>query len=120
MSKRTFPADVREQARGILDAWKNIDPALTLGQVTQESMEADLSQALALQTQLNQAEDQLTNLRNQRDDLHAGLWDQAKRVRAGIKAIYGDDSSEYERVGGTRMSERARVHRAVGEEKAAA
>jgi hypothetical protein len=29
-----------------------------------------------------------------------------KRVRAGVKANYGDDSQQYEMVGGTRMSER--------------
>ncbi len=121
MSKKFFPTDVREQARGVLDAWKNIDPAMSLGQVTQAAMEADMAQALTLQTQLNVAEDQITELRNQRDDLHAALWDQVKRVRAGIKSIYGDDSSQYERVGGTRMSERARIRRvAPAQEKVAA
>ena len=28
-----------------------------------------------------------------------------KRIRTGVKAIYGDDSLEYERVGGKRASE---------------
>jgi hypothetical protein len=36
----------------------------------------------------------------------AGIWDRIKRVRATVKGAYGDDSSEYELVGGTRMSER--------------
>ncbi len=31
-----------------------------------------------------------------------------KRVRSAVKGIYGDDSSEYEMVGGTRKSERKR------------
>jgi hypothetical protein len=34
------------------------------------------------------------------------MWDKVKRVRAGVKANYGDDSSQYEMVGGTRLSER--------------
>ncbi len=51
-------------------------------------------------------EAQLTDLRNQRDALYAGLWDKVKRVRSTVKGIYGDDSSEYEMVGGTRKSER--------------
>ena len=38
----------------------------------------------------------------------AGIWDVVKRVCAGVKAIYGDDSSQYEMVGGTPMSERKR------------
>jgi hypothetical protein len=29
-----------------------------------------------------------------------------KRVRSAIKGVYGDDSTQYEMVGGTRMSER--------------
>jgi len=34
------------------------------------------------------------------------MWDKVKRVRASVKGLYGDDSSEYEMVGGTRKSER--------------
>ena len=49
---------------------------------------------------------QLTNLRNQRNDLFVSIWDKVKRVRNGVKANYGDDSSQYEMVGGTRLSER--------------
>jgi len=33
-------------------------------------------------------------------------WDKVKRVRAGVKANYGDDSQQFEMVGGTRTSER--------------
>jgi hypothetical protein len=40
------------------------------------------------------------------------MWDKVKRVRAGVKANYGDDSQQYEMVGGTRMSERKRMRRA--------
>jgi hypothetical protein len=55
---------------------------------------------------MNTLEAQLTNLRNQRDTLYTELWDKLKRVRNGVKANYGDDSSQYEMVGGTRRSER--------------
>ena len=42
------------------------------------------------------------------------MWDKIKRVRAGVKANYGDDSQQYEMVGGTRTSERKqRVRKAV-------
>jgi hypothetical protein len=34
------------------------------------------------------------------------LWSLVKRARAGAKAKHGDDSDEYERFGGTRLSER--------------
>lgn len=51
-------------------------------------------------------EAQLTDKRNQRDALYTSIWDKVKRVRNGVKAIYGDDSSQYEMIGGTRLSER--------------
>jgi hypothetical protein len=51
-------------------------------------------------------EAQITNLRNQRDELYQEMWDKVKRVRNGVKANYGDDSSQYEMVSGTRLSER--------------
>ena len=37
-----------------------------------------------------------------RDDYCQSLWDHARRARMGIKVYYGDDSSQYEMVGGTR------------------
>jgi hypothetical protein len=55
---------------------------------------------------VNALEAQITNMRNQRDTLYMELWDKLKRVRNGVKANYGDDSSQYEMVGGTRRSER--------------
>jgi hypothetical protein len=48
----------------------------------------------------------LTDKRNQRDALYTQIWDKVKRVRNGKKGIYGDDSSQYEVIGGTRLSER--------------
>jgi hypothetical protein len=39
------------------------------------------------------------------------MWDALKRVRATVKGVYGDDSSEYDLVGGTRLSERRRPGR---------
>ena len=60
-------------------------------------------------------EDQLTNLRNQRDTINQSLWDKVKRARAGVKANYGDDSSQYEMVGGTRLSERKSARRRTAE-----
>lgn len=46
-----------------------------------------------------------------REAAHEDLWDTVKRVRARVKGIYGDDSSQYEMVGGTRLSEGKTVRR---------
>jgi hypothetical protein len=36
----------------------------------------------------------VSGLRNQRDAANQSLWDKVKRVCAGIKASFGDDSSQ--------------------------
>ena len=55
---------------------------------------------------MNTLDAQLTDVRNKRDELTAKIWDEVKRVRSTVKGLYGDDSSQYEMVGGTRVSER--------------
>lgn len=40
-----------------------------------------------------------------------GLWESIKRMRTSIKGLYGDDSSEYKLVGGTRRNEYKRTPR---------
>jgi hypothetical protein len=106
MPNKPYPADILTQAQSVLEAWKQINPDLTLGELTQAALAGELSDASPLLAQIDALETQLTNLRNQRDALFASMWDKVKRVRSGVKAIYGDDSSQYEMVGGTRASER--------------
>lgn len=106
MSKKLYPTDVIEQAQGVLAVWNQIDASLAFGAQTKASMSADVTQASELLSQLTALEAQLTDLRNLRDSSFQDLWDKVKRVRNGVKANYGDDSSQYEIVGGTRLSER--------------
>lgn len=68
-----------------------------------------LDEFAAVQREIAALDAQLTDKRNQRDALYDRMNGQVMRVRAGIKAIYGDDASEYGMVGGTRRSER-KVH----------
>jgi hypothetical protein len=102
----SYPPDVSTQAGSVLEAWKKIDPVLKFGTLDQAALQADLTQATALQSELDALDAQYTDLRNKRDALHGEMWDKVKRVRASVKGLYGDDSSEYEMVGGTRRSER--------------
>ena len=105
MSTKSYPTNVLEQTRSVLSAWKQLD-AFTLGDLTSAALEADVNQTEPLLAQITALEAQLTNLRNQRDALYLDMWEKVKRVRAGVKANFGDDSSQYEMVGGTRFSER--------------
>lgn len=106
MPAKPFPTDVVEQAQSVLDAWKQINEDMVFGDLTTTLLSTDISEAGPIQAQITNLETQLTNLRNQRDAVYETMWDKVKRVRAGVKANYGDDSSQYEMVGGTRLSER--------------
>ena len=101
-----YPNDVTQQAHAVLEGWKQISPPIVIGDITPEGLEANLQALTPLLAQMNSLDAQLTDLRNRRDALQTTIWDQVKRVRAGVKANFGDDSSHYEMVGGTRKSER--------------
>ncbi|HET9587534.1 MAG TPA: hypothetical protein VFO91_01985, partial [Anaerolineales bacterium] len=99
------------QARKVLSSWVQIDEQMVFGPVNPGALTMELNQVRGLEEQITDLENQLTDLRNRRAAHHQTVWDMLKRVRAGVKAIYGDDSSEYEMVGGTRTSERKSARR---------
>jgi hypothetical protein len=112
MTKRVFPSDVLSQAQQVLVGWGQVSATLTFGTLNTAALTADLTAAGPLQSEIEKLEIQLADKRNQRDMLYNGIWDKVKRVRAGVKANYGDDSQQFEMVGGTRTSERkARARR---------
>ena len=108
---RKYPQDVFDQAMVIVDGWAEINPELTFGDLTQAGLKEQLDSVAPIESEIITLEAKLTNLRNERDDAYEVIWDQAKRARMGIKVIYGDDSSQYEMVGGTRLSDRKPVAR---------
>ena len=106
MTKKRYPTNILEQVQASLEAWKRIDSELKIGELSQETLTSLLNQGRQIETQFDALEAQLTELRNQRDQVFWESWQVLKRLRAGIKAVYGDDSSQYEMIGGTRLSER--------------
>ena len=111
MPKKLYPTDTLEQATDILIAWGQIDPALKFGPLTSESLATHLERVRALQVKILQMQRELSNVRHERDQACIAIWDQVKRVRSGIKSLYGDDSMQYEIAGGTRRSERKKPRR---------
>jgi len=105
MSK-PYPTDVLNKLKAAISAWKSIDPTLKIGTLSVADLEATLERGEALRHEIMSLEISLTGLRDQRDDVYSKGWGYITRLRAGMKAIYGDDSSEYEMMGGTRRSER--------------
>lgn len=106
MSKKNFPSDVIEQATDVLAGWKQIGSAVAFGTLTSAALTTDVNALAPLEAEIQQIQKQLDDKRNQRDVLCVTIWDKVKRVRANVKGTYGDDSQQYEFVGGTRTSER--------------
>lgn len=104
--KQYSAADTYEQAVHIVNAWKNIGVANTYGDFKLADIEAALAALDEVDATIDTLEDQLTAARNERKAKRYALWDLVKRARFGVKAKHGDNSSEYERFGGTRISER--------------
>ena len=111
MASKGYPADIMSQVTDMLAACKQIDPEMRAGTLTQAGLADALTEARHSQSQIAALEKQLVELRNKRDERLTQMWDALKRVRATVKGAYGDDSSEYELVGGTRLSERRRPAR---------
>ena len=106
MSKKFIPSDLLDQAATIQDAWSRINSTMTLGDLNLTALIKDIQTLRGVELDLVSLENQLVALRNQRGELRESTWEKLKRVRAAIRGIYGDDSSEYDLVGGTSMSEK--------------
>lgn len=106
--KHNSPADTYEQAIQIREAWTNIGTANTYGDMQLTELAAAITALDTVEAKIRHLEDQLAVARDEHRDTRYGLWDKVKRARAGAKAKHGDNSGEYERFGGTRISERQR------------
>jgi len=113
MSNQSYPRKIVEQGHSILEAWRSIDPALKVGDLAAEALEADLNQIASNSALLDRLDAQLAEAHNQREALSQAVWDKVKRLRRGVQAIYGDNSSQYDIVGGTRVSDRKPATRKV-------
>ena len=113
MSQRRFPNDILEQAIAVQEAWSRIDDHLAFGSLTLPALANDVTQLRSLEHSIANMETRLTELYNQRDEFRSGAWDKVKRARAGVKATFGDDSTQFDMIGGTRLSDRKSPRRTV-------
>ena len=111
MAKKYFPVDLPQRAAGIQDAWSRIDAKMTLGKVSLTNLATDISTLRGIESDMVALENQMTALRDQRRMVQQATWDKLKSARSMIKVIYGDDSMEYELMGGTRRSARKSARR---------
>lgn len=113
MGKKLYPTDTLKQAQSLLIALEKFDSASAFGLFTSETLRAEITSVRELKDRISSLERELIGLRNDRDTATISLWDKVKRARSGVKALYGDDSTQYEIVGGTRRSERKKPRRKV-------
>ena len=106
----TTASDLKNQTDIVVRFW-TAHPEVKLKDVTLEQLKDDVARFDALRVELEEKEEALTPLRNNRDALADELVEIVVRFRSGIKSYFGGDSSEYELVGGTRASERKRPNR---------
>jgi len=100
--------NVIDESNKILKIWA-ANPDFKIKDVTLEQYQAQQGIIAKLQAEIRTKEDELTPLRNKRDDLMKELNANTTRARSGIKGFFGADSSEYELSGGTRASERKKT-----------
>ena len=108
MGKKLYPTNTLKQALNIVSLWDHIGTVPIVGPQGYENLRADLSTVDELKEKIIQLEKELLGVRHERDAVCIQVWDQVKRARAGIKAVYGDDSTEYRLSGGTRLRDRKR------------
>lgn len=113
MGKKLYPTDTLTQAQTILALWERINPSLTFHNLSVESLSANLVKADGLKAKILRLQHQLVEMRNERDSACIEIWQQVKKARSGIKSVYGDDSTEYQLAGGTRLRDRKRPRRKV-------
>ncbi|MGC1378828.1 MAG: hypothetical protein WA821_21530 [Anaerolineales bacterium] len=100
------PFDTVEQAKDVVQGWKAFDENFKVGDLTCAALEAEVNKAIAQQDKIDALEKQAIDERNERDTDNGELWEKVKRVRNTVKGLFGDDSSQYQLVGGTRLSDK--------------
>ncbi len=105
MATSTTVNTVLLETQRIAETWKS-NPQFTLGDLTHDRLMELRTQVQSLSEAIESRRLELQGMINQRDDLMAELKSVATRVRSGVKAYFGPNSTQYEQVGGTRSSER--------------
>ena len=101
---RSVPTDTREQALQVRETWRNIGTTASYGDMSLAEFDAQVTEMDEAAQMLTRMEDQLAAARDQYHEKRRQVWESIKRTRLSAKLKHGDDSLEYERFGGTRLS----------------
>lgn len=106
MAKRNVDAELKT-ARSILAGIAKFSTPLN-GDITSEKMQNTVNALQAMLDSIQGLKKQLIDQQNERDRIASELAEMSRRVRAQVRAQFGDDSTEKELVGLKRASERKR------------
>ena len=118
MATRTT-TDLLNDSGKVIDTWTaNTD--FKMGDVTLANFKQARADVVSADDDLEARRTEIAGLLNDREEKSHVLTDLVQRARAGFKAVYGPDSTQYEQAGGTRRSERhSGLHRATKEKPVA-
>lgn len=105
MPTKYSAAKVLPEADKVSATWSE-NPEFKLGTLTLVDFNKAKDDATAADAKAEATKVELSGQMNDRDDKVKYLQDLVTRARAGFKASYGSDSTQYEQAGGTRASER--------------
>jgi hypothetical protein len=97
---------VLSEADKIVDTW-TANPDFKLGTVTLDSFTTERNGLVSADAAVETMRTELAALINTRDAKQVSVGELASRARAGFRAYYGPDSTQYEQAGGKRKSERS-------------
>src|SRR3982751_2937572 len=84
------------------------NPTFTLGEITLPILQGKIADLRKKRDQIETLRTQLTALINEANEQTAELANINTRALSGYRAVYAQNSSQYEQAGGTRTSERKR------------
>jgi len=109
MARLKRSSTILETARKRLAGLKSITPKPDFGPALDiDQYEQDINALGTSLDKYNQTVSLLDQMQNELEADEAKLNDKSKRMLAATGAQYGPNSSQYEQVGGTRLSERKR------------
>ena len=104
MLKKSIPKLLQE-AHAIKEALEQMSEGVPVG-ISASEMSDRIAALEAIISELDKENAKTTQLVNSKGEVAQRVSDYVVQVRSVVKGISGPDSSEYEMVGGTRLSER--------------
>lgn len=116
MSRKKLASAILKTALGRLPGMKAIDPKLDLGSgLTVSAYEKRIDRFQAKLESYNQRVAELNALRSELKADERDLSRYSAKMLMGVACTYGQDSYEYQKAGGVRLSDRKWPRRAGGE-----